>query len=111
MIIRGNEPIVIVRKTANGVDAYGNDTFSTTEILIRDGLFAFGSTDEPIDATRNAIDAALTLYLPKGTVIEEEDVFIIREVEWVKDGDPEVWEQLWSGFDVGVVVQVRKRRG
>jgi hypothetical protein len=111
MIIRGNEPIVIVRSTENGNDAYGNPTYGKQEILIRDGLFAFGSGDEPVDATRNAIDAALTLYLPKGTVVEEEDVFIIREVEWVKDGDPEVWEQLWSGFDVGVVVQVRKRRG
>lgn len=111
MIIRGDEPIFIHRKTQSGVDEYGNPSFTTEEILVRDCLFSYGSSSEPDDINRNPIDAALTLYLPEGTVIEPEDVFEIRETMWVKDGDAQEYPQLWPGFVPGVVVSVRRRRG
>lgn len=111
MIIRGDEPIHIIRRTANGVDQYGNPTFSTEQVLIRHCLFAYAGTNEPVEVSRNAVDASLTLYLPAGTQILDGDVFVIRESEWVKDGDPEEWPQLWPGFVPDVVVRVRRRRG
>lgn len=111
MIIRGDEPIVIVRQTANGVDEYGNSIHSTQEMLIRDCLFAYTGSNEPVDMAREAVDARLTLYMPEGTQILDGDVFIIRESEWVKDGDPQEWPQLWPGFVPGVVLNVRRRRG
>lgn len=111
MIIRGNEPIIIIRHTETGTDAYGNPEKSTQEILIRDGLFSYGSTNEPSLVDRDPVDAQLTLYLPNGTEIREDDIFEIRGVEWVKDGTPQEWPQLWPGFAPDVVVQVRKRRG
>lgn len=111
MIIRGDEPIFIHRRTANGTDEFGNPTYSTAEILVRDALFAFGMSNEPVDVARDPVDAALTLYLPEGTVIEPGDEFEIRGSFWVKDGDPQEWPQLWPGFVPGVVIQVRRRRG
>jgi hypothetical protein len=110
MIIRGNEPIVIIRRSEDGVDDYGNPTFTTSEILIRDGLFAVGTTNEPIDVERDAVDAAVTLYLPSGTVIEDGDVFEIRGTSWVKDGAAQVWDSP-VGLDTGVIVNVRRRVG
>ena len=110
MIIRGDEPIFIIRRTEDGVDKYGNPTYTTQEILIRDALFAFGATMEPVNVERNPIDAKLTLYLPHGTLIEEGDLFEIRETLWEKDGDPAAYPTI-DGFEVGVVVNVRRRRG
>jgi hypothetical protein len=111
LIIRGDEPIFIHRRTATGTDQFGNPTYSTAEILVRDALFAFGSSSEPADVNRDHIDASLTLYLPEGTVIEPSDEFEIRNSFWVKDGDPEEWPQLWAGFVPGIVIRVRRRRG
>ena len=111
MIIRGDEPVIIVRRSQNGVDDYGNPTYTTQEILVRDALFSYGTTDEPVELARNPIDARLTLYLPRGVVIQPGDIFIIRETEWEKDGDPQEWQKLWQGFDPGVVITVRRRRG
>lgn len=111
MIVRTDEPIYIHRKTESGVDEYGNPTYTVEEILVRDALFAFGSSSEPIDVERDPVDAKLTLYLPYGTVIQDGDEFEIRETMWVKDGDPNEWQKLWPGFAPGVALTVRRRDG
>lgn len=111
MFFKGNEPVIIKRREINGTDEYGNETYSTTEILVRDCLMGFGSTDEPVDASRKPIDASVTLYFPNGTVILEEDVFEVREKDFVKDGDPMDWKSPFSGWNLGVVVKVRRRVG
>ena len=110
MILAGDEPIYIHRRVAAGVDDYGNATYSTSEILVRNCLVGFSGSSEPSEVARNPIDARLTLYFPHGTVIEDGDEFEVREKRWVKDGDPEAWPTV-AGFEVGVVVNVRRRRG
>lgn len=111
MIIRGDEPIYHYKRTQTGVDAYGNPTFTKSSTLIRDALFAYTGTEEPVEENRNPVDATLTLYLPEGTIVGDGDEFDIRGTRWVKDGEPEEWPQLWSGFVPSVVVHVRRRRG
>lgn len=109
--IRGGETITIRRRSATRTDDYGNPTYTTTTITVKDALIAFGATDEPVSAMRTAIDNSLTLYLPNGTTIEEGDVFIIRNTNWVKDGDAQEWISPFANFEGGTVVQLRKRVG
>ena len=111
MFFRGNEPIIIKRQTISGLDAWGNETYTTQEILVRDCLIAFGATDEPVDASRKPVDGSLTLYLPSDTVIQDQDVFEVRETDFVKDGDPENWKSPFESWNLGVVVKVRRRVG
>ena len=111
MIVRTDEPIYIHRKTESGVDSYGNPTYTVEEILVRNVLFAYGTTTEPVEVEREPVDARLTLYFPYGTVIEDGDEFEIRNTMWVKDGEPNDWQQLFAGFTPGVVVGVRRRDG
>lgn len=111
MFFRGNEPIIIKRQQITGTDDYGNETYAESEILVRDCLIAFGQTDEPVDADRKPIDASLTLYLPSGTEILDDDVFEVREKDFVKDGDPLTWKSPFESWSLGVVVKVRRRVG
>ena len=111
MIIRGDEPIFIIRRAQTGVDDYGNPTYSRTETLVRHCLISYDGSSEPVDVARDPIDASITLYLPAGTAIEDGDVFEVRGTEWVKDGDQQEWPALWPGFVPDVVVKVRRRRG
>ena len=111
MIIRGDEPIFIHRKTESSVDVYGNPTFTTSEILVRDCLFWFGSSNEPVDVARDPIDARLTIVFPKGTEILDGDEFEIRETMWVKDGEAQEWLDVFPAMETGVVVNVRRRNG
>lgn len=107
---RGNETVIIKRRSASGVDDYGNATHSITTITVKDCFLGFGTTSEPIDNNRDAIDAQVTLYFPNGTKILDGDRFIVRNTEWVKDGIAEDWSNPF-GLEAGVVVKVRKRNG
>lgn len=109
--IRGGETITIRRRSATSVDDYGNNTYSTTTITIRDALIGVGGTSEPVDPARDAVDAQLTAYLPNGTQIQDGDVFIIRGSQWVKDGSAQQWVTPFTGLETGVVVPLRRRRG
>lgn len=105
---RGSETVVIKRRSPNSTDAHGNKTYSTTTIVVSDCMIGFGGSNEPVDPARDAIDQALTIYMPNGTVVEPGDKFLIRGIEFVKDGNPQEWIAPFD-FNVGVVVQVRKR--
>lgn len=109
--IRGGETITIKRRSEAAVDDYGNPTYTTANVVVKDALIAVGGTSEPIDPARDAVDASLTIYLPQGTVIEEGDVFVIRGSQWVKDGSAQEWVSPFPATEAGVVVPVRKRRG
>jgi hypothetical protein len=111
MFFRGNETITIKRRTISGVDDYGNEAYTTSDIVIRECLLGFGETSEPIDASRQPIDASVTLYMPNGTLILEDDRFVVRGSEFVKEGDPLNWQSPFSNWSLGVVVKVRKRVG
>ena len=109
--IRGGETIVIKRRTSTSKDDWGNSTYSVATITVKDALLAIGGTSEPVDPTRDAIDATVTLYLPNGTQIQDGDRFLIRGTEWVKDGDALEWISPFPASSAGVVVKVRRRRG
>lgn len=107
---RGNETVVITRRSAATTDDFGNKTYTTTTLTVKGCFLGFGGGSEPIDANRDPVDTKVTLYFPNGTKIEEGDVFTVRGTKFVKDGSPEAWENPF-GLDSGVVVQVRKRNG
>jgi hypothetical protein len=109
--IRGGETITIKRRSATATDDYGNPTYSTTTITVRDALIAVGGTSEPVDPARDAVNASLTIYLPNGTKVHEGDVFLIRGSSWVKDGTAQEWVSPFPASEAGVVVPVRKSRG
>lgn len=111
MFMRGGETITIKRRSATATDDYGNPTYSTTTITVKDALVAVGGTSEPVDPARDAADASVTVYLPNGTLIEDGDLFIIRNSQWVKDGDAQEWISPFPAGSAGVVVPLRRRRG
>lgn len=109
--IRGGETITIRRRSAASTDAYGNPTYTTTTITVKDALIAIEGSSEPIDAERDAVDAKVTAYLPNGTQVQDGDVFIIRGSQWQKDGNAGEWVSPFVGMETGVVVPLRRRRG
>lgn len=109
--IRGGETITIKRRSATATDAYGNPTYTTTTITVKDALVAIGASSEPIDASRDPLDAKLTIYLPNEVAVQESDTFVIRNTNWVKDGQSEEWVSPFVGLEGGRVIPVRRRVG
>jgi hypothetical protein len=109
--IRGGETITIRRRSKASTDDYGNPTYTTTTITVKDALIAVGGTSEPIDAQRDAVEAKLSVYIPTGTPIEDGDTFTIRNTTWVKDGAAQEWVSPFPGLDGGTIIQVRRKNG
>lgn len=111
MIIRGSETVTIKRTvTTDNVDKYNMPIVSKQNITVKNCLIAFGSTNKEVVVNRNPEDAQLTVYMPKGTVVLDGDVFVIRNTEFVKDGMPADWVSPFP-IQTGVVVIVRRRHG
>lgn len=106
----GGESVVITRRTAGVDDGYGNPSFTTTTVTVSNCLIGFGSTKEPIDVERDAVDAKITIYFPPGTTVQDGDRFTIRNSVWEKDGNV---TQFIAPFPMatGPVVMARQRRG
>lgn len=107
---RGSETVTIQRRSATSTDGYGNKSYSTTNIVVKNCMIGFGESSEPVDAAADPVNTSLTIYMPNGTQIQPGDVFLIRGTKFVKDGEQQDWVAPFD-FNVGVVVKVRKRNG
>lgn len=107
---QGSETVTIKRRSATATDEYGNKTYGITTITVKNCMVGVGGVSEGVEPNREPSDVTLTLYLPNGTPVLPGDRFIVRGVEFVKDGDAQVWEAPFD-FKAGVVVMVKKRNG
>jgi len=111
-MLRGSETVTIKRLVDSGtVDKYNMPITSTVNVTVRNCLICFGTTDEPLNVSRNPEDIQLTIYMPKNTVVLDGDIFVIHNTEFVKDGVAQDWINPNYGLEVGVVIGVRRRHG
>lgn len=111
-MIPGSETITIERRTETGEDNLGRPIFETITETIEGCLVAWGSTTTAYDSDRTLISTGMTAYLPWGTTVGDEDVLIIRDERYRRQGEAQEWEQP-RGFNVfpGVVVSIEKAEG
>ena len=104
------ETVSIIRRTLGVVDDYGNPTFTTSTIPVAGCLVGWGSTSEPVTAEGSPIDSQMSLYMPAGSVVQDEDIFVVRGDEYVKNGAAQAWSSMLN-VSKGVVVMLRRRDG
>lgn len=104
------ESVTIIRRTLGAVDDYGNPTFTTANVTVAGCLVGWGSTSEPVSAEATPIDTQMMLYMPAGTAIQDEDIFVVRGDQFVKDGFAQEWTSMLN-VSKGVVVSLRRRDG
>lgn len=104
------ETVTIIRRTLGAVDDYGNPTFTTSNVTVAGCLVGWGSTNEPVTTEGNPIDIQMTLYMPAGSTVQDEDIFVVRGDQYVKDGFAQSWSSMLN-VSKGVVVSLRRRDG
>lgn len=109
-MIEGTESVTIIRQDSSTLDAYGNLSFSTFEVVVDGVLIAYNTSSEPVDINRDPVSAMVTLYLPFGTEIFDGDIFEIAGELWVKNGDPATWPVV-NGLVPGVTIGLRRHLG
>ncbi|BAU99618.1 hypothetical protein [Aurantimicrobium minutum] len=104
------ESVTIIRRTLGAVDDYGNPTFTTAEVTVPGCLVGWGSTNEPVTVEGSPIDTQMMLYMPAGSTVQDEDIFVVRGNRYVKDGFSQEWTSMLN-VSKGVVVALRRRDG
>lgn len=109
----GVENITIVRKAFTGRDELGKATYEETEIIVPRCLVAPTVHEHKINGVTEVVyDSLYSLFFPAGTVIKDDDVFIVRGSRYWKDGNPRLWDMGGSAFNpAGVEVSVRTING
>lgn len=110
--IRGKETVTIERKTFAAVDEYGAETYTTTTTAIKNCLLAFNSTSDVGSLEQQAEQTDVTVYFPHGTIILDDDILIVRDSRWVKDGIGVAWETFQgSRIKPRVIVNIKQVKG
>jgi hypothetical protein len=110
------ETVSILRKDVDNetFDEYGIPLETKTTIVIKDVIVDYNMTTAVGTIEEKALSTQVTLYFPKGTIIKDEDVFVIRNTKWEIDGHFEnmALNPLGNTFlKAGVVVKVKQYKG
>lgn len=79
------EPVTIQRKTFNGVDKYGVESFSVSESLVG-AIVAYKNSTRTVANEGIKFDTQINLIFPEGTDLRHDDTFIVRGEKWETDG-------------------------
>lgn len=89
----------------------GLDWDAATETVVSGCGVALGSTGDSFLVGRNAVDVALTLFVPYGTDVTAQDRALVRGVVYEVYGQPFDWRNPLTGTEAGMQVFLRVRSG
>ena len=107
------ETITILRKTfINVFDDWGLPKTNVEEIEIN-AVVAFRNSSLVEDIEANAFDTEMKLIFSEGTTIYPEDIFIVRDTLWVKDGESLQPQNIFKRklMEPPVVVNIKQFKG
>lgn len=110
------ETVTIISKSINmnNLNDYGLPAETTTQTVVKNVLVDFTSTNTASSVEEQALQTQVTLYFPAGTIIKEEDMFIIRNTKWEQVGlaeDKSINPFGNSFLKAGTVVKVKQHKG
>lgn len=101
------ELITQIRHTSGTIDDYGVPTQTTSEIALF-GSVAPRTSQSTVGPSEKTITDGLTLYLASGTVVESDDLFIVRGTTFEVDGEAFDWVSGLGAWKPGTVVDLIK---
>lgn len=105
------ETVTIVTRAVAGVDAFGNDRYTTTTTDVPGCQVDALSSSENIVNGRTQIVHLLSVVLPPSTSITSADRMYIRGLEYAVDGIPEANYSSMTGTEPGITVTCRRTTG
>lgn len=108
MGLKGKEAVTVLREQEIGVDTYGNAVIDYTENIIKGCLIAWGAStlNDTLFQTRS--DTVATIYFPKGTDVDVNDKFIVRDQKFEANGQPIGWvTQVGSPVGTKIIQEVK----
>lgn len=110
MKFRFGETITIHRRVVAGRDAYGDDTFTEQQIVLKQVPVVPTTSREATQGEAMVYDQ-LTVLLPAGTEISSSDAIEVYGVRYEVLGRPLRFVSPFSGLNLGVPVTLERVTG
>ena len=101
------ESITRIRRSSTSTDSYGQPVYTTTSTTLQAYVSARISTTN-FDPDQVVVVDGLTIYLPGGTDVQDDDRFEIRGRTYEIDGEAFDWRDGLGTWNPGVVVNLQR---
>lgn len=98
------QQITLVKRVPGPKDDYGDDTFSTTEVVV---LGAFDPGGGYGEQGADTVDTRPSLLLPPGVDLDWTGAVTVGGVTYEVDGPPMPWSSPFTGHAFGVQVKLK----
>ena len=102
------ESITQIRQSSSGIDPYGEPIIVTTETTL-EATVAARTGSKTVGAAEIKVTSGLTVYLPAGTDIQIDDIFVVRGIRYVLDGEPFDWRDPFGAWTPGTVIDLQRQ--
>lgn len=103
------ESITRTRRSSTSTDSYGQPVYTTTTATLQ-AYVSQRLSGTNFDADQIVITDGLTIYLPAGTDVQDDDTFTIRGKVYEIDGEAFEWKEGLGSWNPGVVVNLQREK-
>lgn len=101
------ESITQIRQSSAGTDPYGEPIIVTTEIELMAYVGA-RTGSKVVGAGEVTVTSGLNVFLPSGTVVLNDDVFVVRNERYVLDGEAFDWRNGLGNWNPGTAISLQR---
>ena len=102
------ESITHTRRNSTSVDSYGQPVFTTTTSTVN-AIVSARVSGTNFDADQIVVTDGLTLYLPSGHDVQDDDTFTVRGKVYEIDGEAFDWRAGLGSWSPGTVVNLQRQ--
>jgi SPP1 family predicted phage head-tail adaptor len=102
------ESITQTRRSSTSVDSYGQPVFTTTTSTVN-AIVSARVSGTNFDADQIVLTDGLTIYLPTGHDVQDDDTFTIRGKLYEIDGEAFDWRDGLGSWSPGTVVNLQRQ--
>jgi SPP1 family predicted phage head-tail adaptor len=102
------ESITQTRRSSTSTDSYGQPVFTTTTSTVN-AIVSARVSGTNFDADQIVVTDGLTIYLPTGHDVQDDDTFTIRGKLYEIDGEAFDWRDGLGSWSPGTVVNLQRQ--
>jgi len=102
------ESITQTRRNSTSVDSYGQPVYTTTTSTVN-AIVSARVSGTNFDADQIVLTDGLTIYLPSGHDVQDDDTFTIRGKTYEIDGEAFDWRDGLGSWSPGTVVNLQRQ--
>ena len=101
------EVISQIRRSSTSTDSYGQPVFTTTSTEV-EAIVSARVSGTNFDSDQIVVTDGLTIYLPSGHDVQDDDKFTIRGKTYEIDGEAFDWRDGLGSWAPGTVVNLQR---